>query len=711
MTIKTCLSPTGAIPGALCLLVASSLAAQAAKSYTLSPAWEIAPTTPYEWVSTGNHQRGMAYNPVTGDLITLSRYPTTVAAGYVLNSTNGALKGNLNVTGVKADMNFPLNTIGVAADGVIYGCNLAVDSATTPATPTPNNNGPFRIYRWTSADAVPQLVYEGDPSANDPIPAGRRFGDIVVVRGAGATTEILLGNRNTNTFSLFRTTDGVNFQPAVRIYAPDLAIGTTQAGIAWGTNNTFYTKCDSGADSGKTAVQHFSYDATGAATLIKNHDNLKNLGGPIAYETNRGLVAIVRTLATVADSPQEIRLFKDTIAGMLEQDFPVYVRSFPAKNPNGNGTGVALFGGGRLFALASNNGIVAYDIVEKEVTPQIFWTETGGWAGPELGVVWSAAFDGSGKNPVVAALSRPIGIDLDYTNKLVYWAEDGVDATHPSRIMRAGFDGSNVTELYKGDYWGFANAQMMKLDLAGGKVYFLAFGGGVWAGKLDGSECTWLGGHPNGTSYTAMDLDLVNHRIYYADPQQSGALFRMDNDAQNNIEVTRSITAGDWGFNGMRLDVAHGYIYFADGLANQIKRMNLDGTASTVLVPEAGLSPLDVVIAPNGKMYWTAPDSLSIGCANIDGSNATTNLVSAGSTAFGIAAVPVAPALPALVSIKVNGSTATISWAGGAGTFQLQKRTSLTSGSWENVGSPTTATEATDPKVAGGCFYRVVSTR
>jgi hypothetical protein len=691
------------------LLVASSLAAQAAKSYTLSPAWEIAPMTPYEWASTNNHQRGLAFNPVTGDLITLSRYPAFAAAGYVLNSTNGTLKSSLNVTGVKTDMNFPLNTVGVAADGVIYACNLAVNSKTVPSDPM-GNNGPFRIYRWTSADATPQLVYEGDPSNNDPINDGARFGDAIAVRGSGATTEILLGNRYTNTFSLFRTTDGVNFQPAVRIQAPDIGTGITQSGLAWGTNNSFYVKCDSGDPAKRTAVQHFSYDDTGAATLIKNHDTLKNLGGPIAYDSTKGLLAIANVLVDTG-IPSKLRLFKDTIAGMVQQDHPAYERLFSATYKNGNATGVAVFGGNRLFALSSNNGIVAYDIVEKEVTPQIFWTETGGWAGPEQGIVWSAAFDGSGKNPVAAALSRPIGIDLDYTNKLVYWAEDGVDAEHPSRIMRAGFDGSNVTELYKGDFWGFANAQMMKLDLAGGKVYFLAFGGGVWAGKLDGTECTWLGGHPNGTSYTAMDLDLVNHRIYYADPQQSGVLFRMDNDAQNNVEVTRGITGGDWGFNGMHLDVANNHIYFADGIANQIKRMNLDGTSPTVLVPEAGLYPLDVVLAPNGKMYWTAPDSLSICSANLDGSNVTTNLVSTRDSAFGIAVVPVAPAVPALVSIKVNGSTATISWAGGAGTFQLQKRTSLTSGSWENVGSPTTATEATDPKVAGGCFYRVVSTR
>ena len=74
-----------------------------------------------------------------------------------------------------------------------------------------NNNGPLRIYRWVNADAVPQLVYEGDPSASDPIPAGRRFGDTIAVRGAGTATEILFSNRNTNTLSVLRTSNGGGF--------------------------------------------------------------------------------------------------------------------------------------------------------------------------------------------------------------------------------------------------------------------------------------------------------------------------------------------------------------------------------------------------------------------------------------------------------------------------------------------------------------------
>ena len=47
-------------------------------------------------------------------------------------------------------------------------------------------------------------------------------------------------------------------------------------------------------------------------------------------------------------------------------------------------------------------------------------------------------------------------------------------------------------------------------------------------------------------------------------------------------------------------------------------------------------------------------------------------------------------------------------WQGGSGLYQLQSRPSLTSGEWQNVGTPTTATSATNT-VAGTVFYRVQS--
>src|SRR5688572_27751835 len=76
--------------------------------------------------TTGNTERGLAYNPVTGNLVLASR-----AGGNhvrVLSGATGADLGGFDTTGVTGGT-FALNMIGVADDGAIYACNLSTSAA------------------------------------------------------------------------------------------------------------------------------------------------------------------------------------------------------------------------------------------------------------------------------------------------------------------------------------------------------------------------------------------------------------------------------------------------------------------------------------------------------------------------------------------------------------------------------------------------------
>ena len=50
-----------------------------------------------------------------------------------------------------------------------------------------------------------------------------------------------------------------------------------------------------------------------------------------------------------------------------------------------------------------------------------------------------------------------------------------------------------------------------------------------------------------------------------------------------------------------------------------------------------------------------------------------------------------------------------LEWSGGSGQYQLQQRTNLTTGTWEKVGLPTTATVVTNKVSGASLFYRVQS--
>lgn len=679
------------------------------QAYVLKPDWNIPPLA-YDWMTTNHLQRGLAYNPGSGHVLTVSRYPANGSGQvYVIDSANGSVTGTLKTNGIKYDMNFPLNMIGAGDDGAIYACNLAVDSATQPAEPM-SNNGPFRIYRWADESADPVLVYEGDPSEGDATAANRRYGDNMDVRGAGANTQIICGTRQGKVIAVFTTTDGINFTHT-KVQAPEIASTTSTAlnGIAWGADNTFFTKNDWTSADQQFALQEFTLDlAAATATLVRTDDGLKEMGGIIDYSPDSDLLAIVKTVTTTTaeGSRHELRLFKSTAAGMVQQDHPEVSRLFPGDYSNGNGVGAVAFGDGKVFALAANNGIVAYIIQEKLVKPQLFWTETGGWD-VDAGTVWAVAFDGSGKTPIAAGLNRPIGIAVDDTNGLVYWAEDGIDGQRASRIVRAGLDGSNQKELFNGDLLGFANAQMLRLDVANGQLYWTTWMQGVMRGNVEmPDDYEFLGGSAG--HYTALDLDLANGSIYYADPMANGVLYRCDLTGANHEELARDLSAADFLVNSIAVDAAHGYIYYTDAGTDQIKRMSLTGADQTVLLQDAGLSPLGIALRPDGTLFWVGTGG-RLGTVKVDGATSLNlKVVGIGGTPFGIAVVSQAPVDDIeITDIGVANSTVTIKWQGGLGPFQLQRRTDATQGAWENVGAPVSAREATDTVGPRSMFYRV----
>jgi hypothetical protein len=162
-----------------------------------------------------NLERGMAYNPTTGNLLLLSRFgdPNVVKGLRVLDGTTGVDKGFVDfTTSVVTGGTFNRNMLAVAEDGAIYMANL-----TTNAT-----SSPFKIYRWGSeADPEPTLVYSGAP-----LP-GARLGDTFDVIGSGTNTRLVAGYGSNpsvpgnNSFAVFDTADGINFT------ATHVAVDTT----------------------------------------------------------------------------------------------------------------------------------------------------------------------------------------------------------------------------------------------------------------------------------------------------------------------------------------------------------------------------------------------------------------------------------------------------------------------------------------------------
>lgn len=386
---------TGLVAAVGCLLSAQAQI----NTYELTPAWILTNSPENEWVSTNNTLRGLAYNPKTTHLLAVSRYPATNAQVYVLDSTNGVWTGNLSTNGIFTEINFPLNLVGVADDGVIFGCSLTTDSTNVAV----GNTGPFRIYRWQDEIADPVVAYLGDPSNSDTNINHRRFGDSMAVRGSGTNTQIILGCRQGKVVTHFTTTDGTNFV-AKKITAPDLLGANVMVTIAFGTNNTFWVKCEGGQNT-NFPVQHFEYPlpfepVDTAARLIHTFTNSTVVGGPLAFDNSSGL------LATVGTKTHQTYLYRLAGATFVPQGAS---HPFPTSITNGNFTGALVFGDGKLFALDSNNGLMAFTIATNVLTS---FTATISKDAGETSLTWPSITGVVYQPQFKTALSDPMWADL-----------------------------------------------------------------------------------------------------------------------------------------------------------------------------------------------------------------------------------------------------------------------------------------------------------
>ena len=217
--------------------------------------------------------------------------------------------------------------------------------------------GPFRLYRWANENAAPTVAYIGDPSDTDTNLNHRRFGDSLAVRGSGSNTELLAGTRAGKVVARFSTSDGYSFQHQ-KLEAPDLQGISAMVTIAFGTGNTFWAKVENSATTNQP-LQHFSYDTgAGTATLIQNHLNIP--GGPLNFDASRNLLGVVRGMG------HEFRLFRLTANGFVQQDATI---PFPGTHSNGNLTGAVAFSPDAVFALESNNGLMAFSLSTNTLAP------------------------------------------------------------------------------------------------------------------------------------------------------------------------------------------------------------------------------------------------------------------------------------------------------------------------------------------------------
>jgi hypothetical protein len=330
--------------GAVTSQVATLVVLMPPPAARLLPLWTVAAGARPYLSGTDSSQRGLACNPVSGRLLLVSRTGSNTV--HVLDATNGAdLHVLKNGVGLIAGGTFAVNMIGAADDGAVYVGNLTLDGSTTA----------FRLYRWAddAPGTAPTVAFSGNP-----VPAlAERWGDTLAVRGAATNTQILIGSRNGTNAALFTTADGTTFVPH-----PLAVSGGTNGmfglGIAFGAGDTFWGKA-----SGQP-LRQIAFDlAAGTGTVVQTTGSPAVAGTvtAIGVEPAAGLVGGV-----AVETPDAFQLYE------LSNNVPVLLATqpFATDNGNANATGAVDFNGDCVYALDSNNGLLALRILPP-APPQI----------------------------------------------------------------------------------------------------------------------------------------------------------------------------------------------------------------------------------------------------------------------------------------------------------------------------------------------------
>ncbi|HYG36204.1 MAG TPA: LamG-like jellyroll fold domain-containing protein, partial [Clostridia bacterium] len=322
------------------LMSGLAFAAYGQGTLKLTPKWSIqAGTRPY-LDTASNWPRTAFINRKTGNVIIPMGSATPQV--HVVSGVDGSELPVLNVSGVSGGHagTFALNQGGVADDGVIYICSLAVN---TPV---------FQIWRWSAEDPSVEPVSAYGPA--EPGAEMVRCGDSFAVRGAGKNTQLVASGNGAAKFSIFTTEDGTNFVAHQFALPEGLGPDEARRGLAFdGTNNAFYA-----INTSSTTVHLIGFDLeTGTSTLIRDITLDSAVLG-----ISRGTLAGLEFMPCILDGGESEHRLKvyditDPAAPFVADGGDV---AFPSPAVvDGNFTGGTDFGAGMVVGLSTHNGVVA----------------------------------------------------------------------------------------------------------------------------------------------------------------------------------------------------------------------------------------------------------------------------------------------------------------------------------------------------------------
>ncbi len=231
------------------------------------------PTPPFAWMGNPRGYTDIAYDPARDQVYVPS--PQSKAGKvdphiYIFDATTGALKGEFNMNTSVVNGGF--------SQGVYCVYKITVDDSGWIYVGNLTTTGSFRLYRWKSPTANPELVFTGLPN--------NRWGDDIAAIGHKQNTRVYVVGGDMLPTTINNDVAGLAFNASYKAYQYCLLTSTVNHFSSHGIDPTGLTDNDPLWGDSNVRVATMMQNGKGTVPTVSLWELKKNVthsSGPIRY--------------------------------------------------------------------------------------------------------------------------------------------------------------------------------------------------------------------------------------------------------------------------------------------------------------------------------------------------------------------------------------------------------------------------------------------
>ena len=342
-----------------------------------SPGWMPPSFNGYQYLTTGNTQRGLAFANNQVYLVSRAGSGTNIR---ILDPTSGADLGGLGTSGISGGT-FAVDMAATGSDGALYVGNLQTAIGSGAA---------YKVYQWTTPNQTSGANPTTAVTDTTSLP-GARLGDSLAAIGSGSSTQLVAGYNSSpsvtgnNGFAIINPTSGTS--TAVSFPGTPPNAGDFKLGISF-VDSSHVVGTQTGGTYQYASFSGSSGTLISSVTLPTGGTNQPGTTAERLLSYSPAPVGGMELLAIQSTGDSHVSLYNvNNPAAPVFLTSGLNIPSTVTPVSNGNATGELAWditgtNSAILYAMSTNQGIQAFNVTFSTTSTSLTWTGTnsGNWS-------------------------------------------------------------------------------------------------------------------------------------------------------------------------------------------------------------------------------------------------------------------------------------------------------------------------------------------